>query len=135
MTLSKSFSGFGLPLSAVLIKRSLDHWKPAEHNGTFRGNNHAFVTAAATIETYWRNSELTEQVAGRSAKIGDWLARQVNKFPDDIVKGKGRGMMRGLECSDPENAANITRLAFDQGLIVERSGPEDEVIKLSLIHI
>lgn len=130
VTLSKSFSGFGLPLSAVLIKRSLDQWKPAEHNGTFRGNNHAFVTAAAAIETYWKDSELTNQISKRSAQIGEWLTRQVDRFPDDIVKGKGRGMMRGLQCADPEKAANITQLAFQHGLIVERSGPEDEVVKL-----
>ena len=130
VTLSKSFSGFGLPLSAVLIKRSLDEWKPAEHNGTFRGNNHAFVTATATIETYWKDDTLTTEVARRSALIGEWLIRQVNRFPEDVVKSKGRGMMRGLQCYDPEKAANITRLAFDHGLIVERSGPDDEVIKL-----
>lgn len=130
VTLSKSFSGFGLPLSAVLIKRSLDQWKPAEHNGTFRGNNHAFVTATAAIETYWKDTELTSQIASRSERIGDWLTSQVNRYPDDITKSKGRGMMRGLQCADPEKAAGITRLAFEQGLIVERSGPEDEVIKL-----
>ena len=51
ITLSKSLSGFGLPMAMVVLKRSLDVWKPGEHNGTFRGNNHAFVTATAAIET------------------------------------------------------------------------------------
>src|SRR3954471_4196139 len=53
ITLSKSLSGFGLPLALVVLKRSLDVWKPGEHNGTFRGNNHAFVTATAALESYW----------------------------------------------------------------------------------
>ena len=114
----------------MLIKRSLDQWKPAEHNGTFRGNNHAFVTAAAAIETYWKDSDLSNQISKRSAQIGEWLNRQVVRFPDDIVRGKGRGMMRGLHCADPEKAASVTQLAFQHGLIVERSGPEDEVVKL-----
>jgi diaminobutyrate-2-oxoglutarate transaminase len=43
--LSKSLSGYGIPFSMVLMKPSLDQWKPGEHNGTFRGNNLAFVTA------------------------------------------------------------------------------------------
>jgi len=47
VTLSKSLSGFGLPLAIVLMKEDLDQWKAGEHNGTFRGNNHAFVTATA----------------------------------------------------------------------------------------
>ncbi len=130
VTLSKSFSGFGLPLSAVLIKRSLDQWRPAEHNGTFRGNNHAFVTAAAAIETYWKNSELSNNIAIQSTRIDDWLTRQIIKHQGDIVKSKGRGMMRGLLCADPDKAARVTKLAFEQGLIIERSGPQDEVIKL-----
>ena len=47
ITLSKSISGFGLPFAIVLLREKLDEWTPGEHNGTFRGNNHAFVTAAA----------------------------------------------------------------------------------------
>src|SRR6056297_2519131 len=44
VTQAKSLSGFGLPFAALLIKPEHDIWKPAEHNGTFRGNTHAFVT-------------------------------------------------------------------------------------------
>src|SRR5690606_30014682 len=43
VTLSKSLSGYGLPMAVVLLKPELDRWKPGEHNGTFRGNNLAFV--------------------------------------------------------------------------------------------
>src|SRR5690606_1804792 len=42
VTLSKSLSGMGLPFAITLLRRELDVWKPGEHNGTFRGNNHAF---------------------------------------------------------------------------------------------
>ena len=42
--LSKSISGYGLPLALTLIRPDLDIWKPGEHNGTFRGFNPAFVT-------------------------------------------------------------------------------------------
>src|SRR5690606_16705635 len=43
ITLSKSLSGYGLPMSLVLIKPELDIWKPGAHSGTFRGNNLAFI--------------------------------------------------------------------------------------------
>src|SRR5699024_3321433 len=37
--LSKSLSGYGLPMSITLLKEELDVFTPGEHNGTFRGNN------------------------------------------------------------------------------------------------
>jgi diaminobutyrate-2-oxoglutarate transaminase len=42
--ISKSISGFGLPMSILLIAPHLDVWQPGEHNGTFRGFNYSFVT-------------------------------------------------------------------------------------------
>ena len=62
VTLSKSLSGYGLPFSIVLIRREHDQWKPGEHNGTFRGNNLAFVTAAAMLEHYWSSSGLISTI-------------------------------------------------------------------------
>ena len=47
--LSKSISGYGLPLALTLIRPDLDIWKPGEHNGTFRGVNPAFVTGTAAL--------------------------------------------------------------------------------------
>ncbi|MGH8160590.1 MAG: diaminobutyrate--2-oxoglutarate transaminase, partial [Gammaproteobacteria bacterium] len=60
VTLSKSLSGYGLPLAVVLIRPELDQWEPGEHNGTFRGHNPAFVTAAAALE-FWRDDSLARQ--------------------------------------------------------------------------
>jgi diaminobutyrate-2-oxoglutarate transaminase len=129
VTLSKSLSGYGLPFSVVLINRALDVWKPAEHNGTFRGNNHAFVTAAAAIEHYWRTPAFSEEIAAKAEHLTDRLQAMVDAFPGDLIKVKGRGMMQGILCADPKRAAAITARAFQNGLIIERAGPEDEVIK------
>ena len=46
--LSKSFSGYGLPLAVTLLKPEFDAFKPGEHNGTFRGHNPSFITAVVT---------------------------------------------------------------------------------------
>jgi len=43
--LSKSISGFGLPMSLVLMMPEYDVFLPGQHNGTFRGNSLAFVAA------------------------------------------------------------------------------------------
>lgn len=57
VTVSKSLSGYGLPFAIVLMKPELDQWKPGEHNGTFRGNNPAFITAKAALDNYWPASD------------------------------------------------------------------------------
>ena len=47
VVLSKSISGFGMPMAILLIRPDLDIFRPAEHNGTFRGNQLSFVGATA----------------------------------------------------------------------------------------
>lgn len=129
VTLSKSLSGYGLPFSVVLIKRSLDNWKPAEHNGTFRGNNHAFVTATAMLKHYWQAPDFAIEVGEKAKYLGQRLQTMVERYAPHLVRVRGRGMMQGILCADPKRAAAITANAFGRGLIIERAGPEDEVIK------
>ena len=57
VTMAKSVSGFGLPLALTLVRPEHDVFGPAEHNGTFRGNTHAFVTARVAIEKFWADAE------------------------------------------------------------------------------
>jgi diaminobutyrate-2-oxoglutarate transaminase len=129
VTLSKSLSGFGLPFSLTLIRRGLDDWKPGEHNGTFRGNNHAFVTATAALELFWRDNAFA---AGAREK-GEWLARELaalaRRRGDGRLGSRGAGMMQGLVCPDGAFARAVTRAAFRQGLVIETSGPQGEVVK------
>ena len=56
--LSKSIGGYGLPLAVTLFNRELDEWTPGEHNGTFRGNNLAFITADVALRKYWADDAL-----------------------------------------------------------------------------
>ena len=65
VTMAKSLSGMGLPMALVLLKPELDHWKPGEHNGTFRGNCHAFVTARAALENFWRDEDFVEAISSQ----------------------------------------------------------------------
>ena len=129
VTMSKSISGYGLPFALVLINRSLDQWKPGEHNGTFRGNNHAFVTATAALEHYWSEPDFEAEVTKKSEHLEERLQTIVQRFSPDVIEVKGRGMMRGILCADPAFAAAATAKAFEHGLIIERAGAYDEVIK------
>jgi diaminobutyrate-2-oxoglutarate transaminase len=129
VTLSKSLSGYGLPLSVVLIRRELDAWKPGEHNGTFRGNNHAFVTATAMLQRYWQTGEFAEEVRAKGDRLERRLHTWVSRFSPHVLETRGRGMMRGVRCRDPKRAQEIAARAFREGVIIERCGPQDEVIK------
>src|SRR5215468_3552265 len=124
-----TFFSFGLPMAMVVLKRSLDVWKPGEHNGTFRGNNHAFVTATAAIEHYWSTGAFAEEVRAKGEHLRTRLQAMVDRFSPDLVDVRGRGMMIGVRCADPQRAAAVTKRAYQYGLIIERAGPDDEVIK------
>tara|TARA_R110001599_G_scaffold171353_1_gene362308 strand:- start:328655 stop:329947 length:1293 start_codon:yes stop_codon:yes gene_type:complete len=130
VTLSKSLSGFGLPMALLLMKPELDQWKPGQHNGTFRGNNMAFVTATTAIETYWSDKKFELEIQEKSLTIEMFLDNLVATYPAAELTRRGRGMMQGIACADPALASRITERAFQQGLIIETSGGRDEVIKL-----
>ena len=128
--LSKSISGYGLPLALTLLRPELDVWEPGEHNGTFRGFAPAFVTAAEAIRTYWSDDDLERSTIAKGAFTESALNTIVAEHPDKGLSAKGRGLFRGLEFENPDHAAATCRNAFEAGLLVETSGPRDEVIKL-----
>jgi diaminobutyrate-2-oxoglutarate transaminase len=131
VTLSKSLSGYGLPMSLVLMKRELDIWKPGAHSGTFRGNNMAFVCATVAIETYWADNALTTDVHRKEAIVKARLADLAEQFPQAKFEVRGRGFIFGLASTEmPDLAQAIAAEAFTRGLVVETSGPSNEVLKL-----
>jgi len=130
VTLSKSLSGFGLPMAMVLIKPELDVWKPGEHNGTFRGNNLAFITARQALERYWRDDAFTREIQAKETLVRDWLENMVHNHPDADLSVRGRGLIQGLVSGVPGLANKIAAQAFKHGVVIETSGANDEVLKL-----
>lgn len=129
ITLSKSLSGYGLPFAMLLLRKELDQWQPGEHNGTFRGNNHAFVTAAAALEHFWQDDRFAASVRDKGQRIAERLQRIIRRHGPDSLRLKGRGMMLGIACPDGEIAAAVCRHAFANGLVIETSGAHSEVVK------
>lgn len=127
--LSKSLSGSGNPLSIVLIRPEIDIWNPGEHSGTFRGNNLAFVTAGAMCKM-WSDRQFTASVERAAVKLQAHLDRLVAKFPDSIEQKRGRGLMAGLKCRSHTTVSHVHDFAFGNGLLIESSGPNRDVIKV-----
>ena len=129
VTLSKSLSGYGLPMAVTLFRNELDVWKPGEHNGTFRGNNHAFITAKRALDLFWKESDFSDGVKQRAAQLRAGLRAIVRRHSRIDLTLKGRGLMSGIECPDGEIAGAICREAFANGLVIETSGSDDQVVK------
>uniref|UniRef100_UPI0033422AC4 diaminobutyrate--2-oxoglutarate transaminase n=1 Tax=Castellaniella defragrans TaxID=75697 RepID=UPI0033422AC4 len=131
VTLSKSLSGFGLPMALVLLKPELDIWEPGAHSGTFRGNNLAFVTAAQAFETYWSDAAFQAEVFAKEAIVRDWLENLVHSYRGAGLSVRGRGLIQGLVTPAGDGlATRIARRAFELGVVIETSGASDEVLKV-----
>jgi diaminobutyrate-2-oxoglutarate transaminase len=129
VVLSKSLSGYGLPMSLVLIKPELDVWEPGGHTGTFRGNNLAFVGATAALRTYWADDAFSRETKRKSEMVQRRLAEFVSRHPGDL-EARGRGLMLGVaSLSDPEFGSRVSKEAFARGVVIETAGAYSEVVK------
>ncbi|MEZ5674690.1 MAG: diaminobutyrate--2-oxoglutarate transaminase [Thalassovita sp.] len=128
VTMAKSISGFGLPMALMLVRPQHDVFGPAEHNGTFRGNTHAFVTARAAIEKFWATDAFQRELAEKSMLLTTALSDIADLVPGAVLKG--RGLMQGVDVGSGELAARICARAYEMGLVIETSGPNDEVVKI-----
>lgn len=129
VTLSKSISAYGLPLALVLMKPELDVWIPGAHNGTFRGNNLAFVTARAALLHYWSDRAFQDAVRRKGAIMRNWLEHVAGDYPSGNFIVRGRGMIQALAAADETLAGRIAKRCFERGLVIETSGADD-VLKL-----
>ncbi|WP_338465759.1 diaminobutyrate--2-oxoglutarate transaminase [Novosphingobium sp. ZN18A2] len=127
VTQAKSLSGMGLPFALTLVRPELDQWTPGEHNGTFRGNNHAFVTAEAALRHFWSDDSFARDINRRAGILEDRLGRIARRHD---LQTRGRGMMRGVVMPSGDAADDVTSACFDRGLIIETSGAHDEVVKV-----
>jgi len=128
VTMAKSVSGFGLPMALMLVRPEHDVFGPAEHNGTFRGNTHAFVTARVAIEKFWSDRAFQDRIAAKAMILTTALGELAEMVPGAFLKG--RGLMQGVDVGSGELASEICARAFQEGLIIETSGPEDQVVKV-----
>lgn len=129
VTLSKSIGGYGLPLALTLFRPDLDVWAAGEHNGTFRGNNLAFVTGETALRKYWQDETLQNTTADNGRFLREFFQPLVDKYPGQLEL-RGRGMAFGIAfLEQPELAEQVIAGCFDRKLLVESAGPSDEVVK------
>jgi len=127
--LAKSIGGIGLPMALLLVKPECDQWAPGEHNGTFRGNNLAFVAATAALQL-WTEPEFTTAVERSVLTVRKWIDETAMELSPVVAKPTGRGLLSGIRFTDPAIARHVAEVAVTKRLLVETSGPYGEVLKL-----
>lgn len=131
VVLSKSIGGYGLPLALTLFKPELDCFTPGEHNGTFRGNQLAFVAAKAGLE-YMLKNEVEKNVREKSEIVKKFMEEEILPL-DGRLKVRGIGLIWGIECEDlgiDGFSDKVTQKAFERNVIIELAGRKNSVVKL-----
>jgi diaminobutyrate-2-oxoglutarate transaminase len=128
VVLSNALSGYGLPLSVVLIRPEHDVWVPGEHVDPFRGLNPAMVTATAALDYFWADGALSEDVARKEERVRERLGAMAETVPG--AKVRGRGLLYGLDLGPGPTARELSRACFERGLLVETCGSEQRVLKV-----
>ncbi|GAA2816418.1 diaminobutyrate--2-oxoglutarate transaminase [Crossiella cryophila] len=119
--LSKSLSGMGLPMAALLIRREYDRWAPGEHNGTFRGHNLAFVAGTAALDL-WAGNEFPAHALTLAEDIRATLTGLAAALPAGTAEVAGRGAMSGLRFASTALVEHIRSNLFRANVIAESSG-------------
>ncbi|MHC8441511.1 MAG: diaminobutyrate--2-oxoglutarate transaminase [Candidatus Eutrophobiaceae bacterium] len=130
VVLAKSIGAYGLPMALVLLKPELDVWKPAEHNGTFRGHNLAFVAATEALNHYWKTDRFSNEIKRKSKLLEDRLWKIAKSYPTLNFDVRGRGFVWALESSQNEALAHrVQKICFENKLIIETCGSEGQALK------
>jgi len=113
ITIAKGM-GNGFPVSGALIAPRFK----AVHGqlGTTFGGNHLACTAAIAVIDVMKEEKSVEN----AAKIGDYLMKELRKFPE-IKEVRGHGLMIGLEFSEPIKTIR-DRLLFEQKVFTGATG-------------
>lgn len=118
----------GMPLGAMVARRSvIDQWPAGAHGNTYGGNPIACQAALTTLDLV--QSEYMENAAEMGSYILDALAEMQMRHPA-IGDVRGRGLMIGVdlvqnrETKEPATALrnDVERSAFEHGLLTLACG-------------
>ena len=128
MTVGKGIGG-GVAVAAIMGTAESMTWKPDSYTSTFLTNNLNLAAAVAAIGVLRE-----EQLAGRAGAIGPAgleRLKQALSVIEGVREVRGLGLWYAIELADVAWAGRTVRLARERGVLVGRSGYEDNVVKLS----
>ncbi len=119
ITLAKGLAG-GVPIGAVLTTHK-DLFEIGDHGSTFGGNflsTRAGLEVLDILESYKNSGELDEAFIYFDTKLKEFKAL----FPKIFSEIVGLGLMRGLRCFDGVELSCLVQSAFQEGVLVLKSG-------------
>jgi 4-aminobutyrate aminotransferase-like enzyme len=124
VTLGKPM-GNGYPVAAVIARQELfDRLKEeTEVFSTFGGNPVAARAALAVLEVIE-----DERLVEHAARVGEELIAALRAL--DIGEVRGRGLLVGVELESPELAEKVVNRVRAAGVLINRTGPRGDVLKI-----
>lgn len=118
ITVAKGLAS-GMPLGAIIARADIMKWGPGAHGSTFGGNPVCCAAALATLDLV--EGGLMEN----ARKMGEVLmkeSKQLQARHTHITEVRGRGLMMGLELSDPALVKRVVLGAFQAGVLLLGAG-------------
>lgn len=122
LTMAKGLGG-GIPIGALAVKATADHFRPGDHASTFGGNPFACRAGLTVIEEIERRG-LLAKVSANGALLQSLLQELVARHPEKLAGERGWGLLRGLVLREGgPTAAEIVQAAMAENLLLVPAGP------------
>jgi 4-aminobutyrate aminotransferase-like enzyme/Ser/Thr protein kinase RdoA (MazF antagonist) len=123
VTLGKPM-GNGYPVAAVITRTEIVASFPVagEIFSTFGGNPVAAQAALAVLDVIE-----DEGLVAHAASVGAQLLAELRKLSLDV---RGRGLLVGVQLDSPETAARTVDRLREAGVLIGRTGPRGDVLKI-----
>jgi 4-aminobutyrate aminotransferase-like enzyme/Ser/Thr protein kinase RdoA (MazF antagonist) len=127
VTLGKPM-GNGYPVAALVTRRELAERFPYAGRtfSTFGGNPVAASAALAVLDVL-EDDDLPQ----RAAAVGERLRAEIAALGKaDVLAVRGLGLLAGVQLTSSALAARVADELREQGVLVGRTGPHDDVLKI-----
>ena len=118
ITMAKGLAG-GVPIGAMLAAPRADIFEPGDHGTTFGGNPIACAAGVATIQTIKE-----DHLMDNASEAGGYLLAKLRDMEAKysfISNVRGLGLMQAFDVQH-DQAGNITKRAFEKGLLITSAG-------------
>jgi 4-aminobutyrate aminotransferase-like enzyme/aminoglycoside phosphotransferase (APT) family kinase protein len=124
VTLGKPM-GNGYPVAAVIARQELFDRLKAEMEvfSTFGGNPVAARAALAVLDVIE-----DERLIENAKRVGEELMQALRNL--NIGEVRGRGLLAGVELEPPELAEDLVNRMREAGVLINRTGPRENVLKI-----
>ncbi|MEM9538301.1 MAG: aspartate aminotransferase family protein [Cyanobacteria bacterium P01_E01_bin.42] len=123
-TSAKGLAG-GIPIGAMMCKKSCDVFEPGNHASTFGGNPFACAAGLAVGKTLL-DEDLLQNASLRGEQLRGKLTEILQRYPDTFTEVRGWGLINGLEIAAEREitSIDIIKVTTEKGLLLVPAGPK-----------